>query len=221
MNSAEQIRVVVVDEHALVRAGLRALLLPATEVNVVAETADASAAVAMARQAQAQVMLVDRPAGGEDGAAVAALLRAASLRTHLLVLTVAGSPTRLESLIEAGACGYLTRTAVERDLLDAVRAVARGEVYRCPMALPLRGGDGADATAADAERRRFERLTEREREVLVCTAHGFTAPEIGARLNISPKTVDTYKQRIHEKLGLHHRTDYVQMVLRLRLMEAD
>jgi two-component system, NarL family, response regulator NreC len=134
---------------------------------------------------------------------------------------VAGSPSRLESLIEAGACGYLTRTAVERDLLDAVRAVARGEVYRCPMALPLRTGDGADATAADAERRRFERLTEREREVLVCTAHGFTAPEIGARLNISPKTVDTYKQRIHEKLGLHHRTDYVQMVLRLRLMETD
>jgi two-component system, NarL family, response regulator NreC len=221
MNSAEQIRVVVVDEHALVRAGLRALLLPAAEVNVVAETADASAAVAMARQAQAQVLLVDRPAGGEDGAAVAALLRAASLRTQLLLLTVAGSPSRLESLIEAGACGYLTRTAVERDLLDAVRAVARGEVYRCPMALPLRAGDGADATTADAERRRFERLTEREREVLVCTAHGFTAPEIGARLNISPKTVDTYKQRIHEKLGLHHRTDYVQMVLRLRLMEAD
>ena len=220
MNSAEQIRVVVVDEHALVRAGLRALLQSAAEVNVVAESADTSAAIAMARQSQAQVMLLDRPSGGEDGAEVARLLVAAELRTHLLVLTVAGSQSALESILLAGARGYLTRGAAAEDLIDAVRAVARGATYRCPMAVVPRGGESDPGTPADAELRRYHRLTDREREVLVCTAHGFTAPEIGARLNISPKTVDTYKQRIHEKLGLHHRAEYVRLAIRLRLMET-
>ncbi len=220
MNSAEQIRVVVVDEHALVRAGLRALLQPATEVNVVAELADASMALAAARQTQAQVMIIDRPSGGEDGMTIARLLRDAGLRTQLLVLTMAASQSALESLLLAGARGYLTRAAAERDLIEAVRTVARGTTYRCPTLAAPRGAEADVPTAADVERKRFDRLTEREREVLVCTAHGFTAPEIGARLNISPKTVDTYKQRIQEKLGLHHRQDYVRLALKLRLMET-
>ncbi len=220
MNSAEQIRVVVVDEHALVRAGLRSLLLVAAEVNVVAEAADASAALAMARQAQAQVLIIDRPAGGEDGAEVAQMLADAALRTHLLVLTVAGSHSTLEALLTAGARGYLTRAARDQDLIDAVRTVARGATYRCPMIAPTRSLEAELPTPAELELRRYNRLTDREREVLVCTAHGFSAPEIGAQLRISPKTVDTYKQRIHEKLGLHHRAEYVRLALRLRLMEA-
>lgn len=220
MNSAEQIRVVVVDEHALVRAGLRSLLQSAAEVNVVADSADSAAAIAMARQSQAQVMLLGRPAGGEEGALMAQMLLAAELRTHLLVLTLAASQSAYESLLLAGARGYLTRGAGEPDLIEAVRAVARGQVYRCPMAVAVRGGELDPGALADAELRRYHRLTDREREVLVCTAHGFTAPEIGARLNISPKTVDTYKQRIHEKLGLHHRAEYVRLAIRLRLMET-
>lgn len=220
LDPSEQIRVVVVDEHALVRAGLRALLQVAAEVSVVAETADAATALAKARQAQAQVMILDRAAGGEDGAAVARLLAEAGLKTHLLVLTVAASQTALETLLLAGASGYLTRAAAERDLIDAVRTVARGMTYRCPTTLAARGGESFTQSAAAIELQRYERLTEREREVLVCTAHGFTAPEIGARLNISPKTVDTYKQRIQEKLGLHHRAEYVRLALRLHLMET-
>jgi len=219
MKSAEQIRVVIVDEHALVRAGLRALLAQAPEVNVVGDAADASEGVALVRQTQAQVLLTDRPHGDEDGQAILELVTSAMIHTNLLVLTAVTSPASLESLLMAGARGYLTRTASEQDLVEAVRTVARGAQYRCPAAV-ARPSDTARIPVADAERRQFERLTERERDVLIGTAHGFTAPEIGSRLSISAKTVDTYKQRIQEKLGLHHRSDYVRLVLKLRLMEA-
>ena len=219
MNSAEQIRVVIVDEHALVRAGLRALLAGAAEVNVVADAAEASEAVALVRQTQAQVLITDRPLGDEDGQAIAELVTSAMIHTNLLVLTSASSPTTLESLLIAGARGYLTRTAGAHELVEAVRTVARGAQYRCPAGA-ARVSDAGRIPVADGERRQFERLTEREREVLIGTAHGYTAPEIGSRLSISAKTVDTYKQRIQEKLGLHHRSDYVRLVVKLRLMEA-
>ena len=219
MNSAEQIRVVIVDEHALVRAGLRALLTGAPEVNVVGDAADASEAVALVRQTQAQVLITDRPLGDEDGQAIAELVTSAMIHTNLLVLTSASSPTTLESLLIAGARGYLTRTAGAHELVEAVRTVARGAQYRCPAGA-ARVSDAGRIPVADGERRQFERLTEREREVLIGTAHGYTAPEIGSRLSISAKTVDTYKQRIQEKLGLHHRSDYVRLVVKLRLMEA-
>lgn len=215
MKSAEQIRVVLVDEHALVRAGLRSLLQAAGEVNVVGDVADACDAPALVRQTQAQVLIVDRPSGAEDSVTVVRMLASAAVKTNLLVLTMLGAPGALEGLLAAGARGYLTRSAVARDLIDAVRTVADGGIYRCPLVETPRSAD----PVVDVERRRFEKLTDREREVLVCTAHGFSAPEIGARLSISAKTVDTYKQRIHEKLGLHHRTDYVRMAVRLQLME--
>ena len=216
LNSAEQIRVVLVDEHALVRAGLRALLMAAIDVHVTGEAAELRDAIALVRQTQAHVLVVDRPSGGEDGATIAEFLAASPVRTSLLILTTLSAHGPLEALLMAGARGYLTRSAAEPELLEAVRAVAGGAMYRCPLVPTSR----ATEPAADMERRRFEKLTDREREVLVCTAHGYTAPEIGARLNISAKTVDTYKQRIHEKLGLQHRTEYVRMALRLHLMEA-
>jgi len=220
VNSADQLRVVVVDEHALVRAGFRALLQRADEINVVADVASASEGIALVRQTQAQVLLVDRPSGGEDGAAIAGLLASAMMHTNLLVITRMGSQASLESLLMAGARGYLTRAATERDLIEAVRSVARGALYRGPVLAAHRVTARPTASGQNTEREEFDRLTDREREVLLSTAHGYSAPEIGARLQISAKTVDTYKHRIHEKLGLHHRTDYVRLALKLRLMES-
>ena len=220
MNSAEQIRVVMVAEHALFRAGLREIVRDAPEVNVVADSADASEGVALVRQTQAQVLIVERPVGGEDAATVARMVSSAMIHTNLLVLTTLGSQVALESLLLAGVRGYLTRAATEPALLDAIRTVARGAQYRCRAHITLRQYDAPGPMVAEAERRQFERLTERERDVLVATAQGYTAPEIGARLHISAKTVDTYKQRIHDKLGLHHRTDYVRLAMKLHLMET-
>ena len=198
------------------RAGLRALLMSAIDIHVTGEAAELREAVGLVRQTQAHVLVAVRPSGGEDGGTIAEFLAASPVRTRLLIVTTLSAHGALEALLMAGARGYLTRAAAERELLEAVRAVAGGTMYRCPLVPPPR----AIEPALDVERRRFESLTDREREVLVCTAHGYTAPEIGARLNISAKTVDTYKQRIHEKLGLQHRTEYVRMALRLHLMES-
>lgn len=220
MNSAEQLRIVIVDEQALVRAGIRSLVQGASEMIVVAEAADASEGVAFVRQTQAQVLLVGRPAGGEDGASVALLVTQAMIHTNLLVLTPLQTPSALETLLMAGARGYLTRAAGVPELLEAIRTVARGSLFRCPTIAVARGRVAApDST--DQDRQRFERLTDREQEVLVCTAQGFSAPQIGARLQISAKTVDTYKHRIHEKLGLQQRSDYVRLAMRLHLLERE
>jgi two-component system, NarL family, response regulator NreC len=220
MHSSEVIRVVLVDEHALVRAGLRALLSHAPDMVVVAESGDAFDAATLARQTKAQVLILDRAIGGENGSTVARLLHTSECTARVLALTTVAAQSALDSLLLAGVGGYLTRGAVERDLADAVRVVARGGVYRCPVLTHVRHTELPATGVVDDDRRRFDSLTPREREVLVSTANGFSAPEIGVRLQISPKTVDTYKQRIHEKLGLHHRAEYVRLALRLGLLAS-
>ena len=109
----------------------------------------------------------------------------------------------------------------DRELLDAVRTVARGEVYVRPDAARILAKGYTRKDPLHEERTRFEKLTERERDVLRLTAQGFSAPEIGEKLFISPKTVDTYKQRIQDKLGLSHRHEYVQLALRLGLLTPE
>jgi len=111
--------------------------------------------------------------------------------------------------------------AADRELLDAVRTVARGEVYVRPDAARILAKGYTRKDPLHEERTRFEKLTERERDVLRLTAQGFSAPEIGEKLFISPKTVDTYKQRIQDKLGLSHRHEYVQLALRLGLLTPE
>jgi DNA-binding NarL/FixJ family response regulator len=126
----------------------------------------------------------------------------------------------LVSLLEAGAAGYLVKNAADRELADAVRAVASRDNYvQASAARALARQVSKRGEHAD-ERAQYQQLTERERDVLVHVAGGYSASEIGERLFISPKTVETYKQRITEKLGLSHRSDYVQFCLRLGLLKT-
>jgi DNA-binding NarL/FixJ family response regulator len=124
----------------------------------------------------------------------------------------------LVPLLEAGAAGYLVKSAADRELVDAVRAVAHGDVYVRPGAARVLAKNLMKRDPAATERERFDKLTQRERDVLRFVAQGYSAPEIGEKLFISPKTVDTYKQRIQEKLGFAHRSDYVQLALKLGLL---
>jgi two-component system response regulator NreC len=123
-------------------------------------------------------------------------------------------------MLEAGASGFLPKTAADRELLDAVRTVARGEIFVRPEAAKILAKGYQRKDPMHEDRTRYEKLTERERDVLRLTAHGYSAPEIGEKLFISPKTVDTYKARIQDKLGLSHRHEYVQFALRLGLLQA-
>jgi len=127
----------------------------------------------------------------------------------------------LVPVMEAGASGYVLKTEADRELVNAIRAVAHGDVYLRPSASRVLARRLVTKETEHSDHDRYARLTDRERAVLRLVGQGFSAPEIGDRLFISPKTVDTYKQRIHEKLGLAHRSQYVQFAFRLGLLATE
>lgn len=214
------IKVVLVDDHAVVRAGLKAVLGSAKDIQVVGEGSNGNDAIALAERLDPDVIIMDLSMGEKDGATATRELVAKGVRSKILILTMHAEDSYLVALLEAGAAGYLVKSAADRELIDAVRAVAAGDVYmQHSAARALANQIKKKATHAD-DRTRFDKLTERERAVLQLVAGGYSAPEIGEKLFISPKTVDTYKQRINEKLGFAHRSDYVDFALKLGLLAA-
>lgn len=215
---SDLIRVVLADDHTVVRAGLKAVLGTARDIDVVGEARDGREAVALVDRFKPDVVVMDLSMAGMDGTAATKEIVAKGVNTRVLILTMHPEEDYLVPLLEAGAAGYLVKSAADRELVDAVRAVAKGDVYVRPTAARVLAKGLTRKDPHQVDRERFEKLTERERDVLRLTAQGYSAPEIGERLFISPKTVDTYKQRINEKLGLSHRADYVQFALRLGLL---
>ncbi|HJP59324.1 MAG TPA: response regulator transcription factor [Gemmatimonadaceae bacterium] len=218
MSTDGLITVVLVDDHAVVRAGLKAVLSTAKDIKVIGEGSNGKDAISLAQRLDPDVIVMDLSMGEMDGAEATKELKAKDTRSKILILTMHAEDTYLVPLLEAGVSGYLVKSAADRELIDAVRAVAHGDVYMQPSAArALAQRIQRKAEHAD-ERTKFEKLTEREQNVLRYVARGFSAPEIGEKLFISPKTVDTYKQRINEKLGLTHRSDYVDFALKIGLL---
>lgn len=219
MSSDGVITVVLVDDHAVVRAGLKAVLSTAKDIKVIGEGANGKDAISLADRLDPDVIVMDLSMGEMDGAEATKELKTKDTRSKILILTMHAEDTYLVPLLEAGVSGYLVKSAADRELIDAVRAVAHGDVYMQPSAArALAQRIQRKAEHAD-ERTKFEKLTEREQNVLRYVARGYSAPEIGEKLFISPKTVDTYKQRINEKLGLTHRSDYVDFALKIGLLQ--
>ena len=144
----------------------------------------------------------------------------APLGTRVLVLTMHGEEEHLLPVLEAGGSGYVNKRGADEELIEAIRTVARGDVFLYPNAakLLLQGFRGKGSRG---EQDPLEKLTERELEVLGYTAEGYSSAEIGKKLFISPKTVDTYRSRIMEKLGLHHRSELVRFALQQGLLKAE
>ncbi len=212
------IKVVLVDDHAVVRAGLKAVLGSAKDIQVIGEGANGKDAISLAQRLDPDVIVMDLSMGEMDGVEATKELVGSKARARILILTMHAEDSYLVPLLEAGANGYLVKSAADRELIDAVRAVAAGDVYMQPSAArALAQRIQRKAEHAD-ERTKYDKLTEREQNVLRYVARGYSAPEIGEKLFISPKTVDTYKQRINEKLGLAHRSDYVDFALKIGLL---
>jgi DNA-binding NarL/FixJ family response regulator len=225
------IRVILVDDHQIVRSGLKAVLSTAKDITVVGEGGSGKDALALAERLDPHVIVMDLSMPDMDGlTATRALQKVNATRVQrpdeptsrrVLVLTMHTEDEHLVALLEAGAGGYLLKSVADRELVDAVRTVAAGDVYVQPTAARALARGLAKRDGNAEERTRFEKLTDREQVVLRMVAEGYTAPEIGEHLTISPKTVDTYKQRIGEKLGLTHRTDYVKFALKLGLLKNE
>jgi DNA-binding NarL/FixJ family response regulator len=216
--TGDVIRVILADDHAVVRAGLRAVLGVAKDIEVIGEAKNGREAVTMTERYKPDVVVMDLGMPDLDGTAATKEIVAKELPARVLVLTMHAEDDYLVPLMEAGASGYLVKSAADRELVDAVRAVAHGDVYVRPTAARVLAKNLTKKDPAALERERVEKLTQRERDVLRYVAQGYSAPEIGEKLFISPKTVDTYKQRIQEKLGFSHRSDYVQLALKLGIL---
>ena len=215
----EPIRVVLVDDHALLRAGLRALLHGRADISVVGEASGGREAVALATRMRPDVVIMDLDMPEGDGLTATRTLRDAAPGTRVLILSMHGEREKLLAALAAGARGYLSKSSADCDLVDAIRVVASGEVYVRPsVANALAAAASECAPTRDDARARLERLSAREQAVVSLTAEGFNGPEIGRQLGITAKTVDTYKQRIEEKLGLSHRTHYVRFALQAELL---
>ena len=206
--------VLIADDHQVVVEALRNLIDTQPDLRVVATANDASSALERARTTGPDVAIVDvaMPEGG--GFELVRRLREIALPTRVVILTMYADDRYVLEAVRLGVFGYVVKRAGGNELLDAVRAAARGEPHFPPSALRL-----LVARERDPGERRPE-LSAREREVLRYTARGFSNQEIAARLYISPKTVDTYRARIMSKLDLHRRSDLVEYALRTGLIEV-
>jgi DNA-binding NarL/FixJ family response regulator len=217
----EAIRVLLVDDHSVVRAGLKAVLSATPDITVVGEAANGREAVVEVQRLKPDIVVMDLSMPGVDGIAATKEIVAGNTGARVLVLSMHAEEDYLVPAMEAGASGYLVKTDADRDLVNAIRSIAHGEVYVQSTAARILAKRLTAKSPAANERERYEKLTGRERDVLRRVALGYSAPEIGAQLQISPKTVDTYKQRIQEKVELTHRSHYVQFALKLGLLAAE
>ncbi|TCU86084.1 LuxR family two component transcriptional regulator [Curtobacterium sp. PhB191] len=207
------IRVVVADDHPIVRSGIVALLQDADDIDVVGQASDGRAAVSVVLAERPDVVLMDLRMPELDGDAATAEILAAEPGVRVLILTTYESDDQILAAIEAGATGYLLKAAPESEILAGVRATARGETALAPSAAAalVRRATGSSAVAGPS-------LTPRELEVLQLVAQGNSNPAIGRALFLSETTVKTHLGHVFEKLGVNDRTRAVTRAMELRLL---
>jgi len=213
----KKIRVLIVDDHAIVREGVRMILSAHPDIQVVGEAGSGEQAVAMAQTLHPNVVVMDISMPGMNGIEATQQIRQRTSDVNVLALTMHEDDHYVFQLLKAGAAGYVLKRAAATDLVDAVRASHRGEAFLYPSVVTdyLRRVEQGEAS-----RKPYDGLTGREREVLALIAEGHTNQEIAGRLFISIKTVQTHRAHIFEKLGLHDRTELVRYAIRVGLIDA-
>ena len=211
--SNDMIRVLLVDDHGIVREGLRLLLRSAPDITLVGDAENGVSALSLAQQLSPNVVILDLDMPGGDGATALRAIQEKVPSVRVLILTMHAEHERLLPLLEAGARGYLSKAAASVDLIEAIRVVAAGDVYVRPAAARLLAAAIVPQRADETARSRFRTLSDREKTVLRSVAQGYSGAEIARELGISSKTVDAYKRRVEEKLGFRHRTDYVRFAI--------
>jgi DNA-binding NarL/FixJ family response regulator len=207
---SRKLRLLLVDDHAVVREGLRALLGNDERFEIVGEAADGMSALSLSQHLHPDVVVMDVSLPGMNGAQVTRRLKEVMPDVRTLALTVHEEGGYLRSLMDAGASGYVLKRSAASELLRAVEVVGEGGTYldsSIAGQLVSRLGSRKAALAPSSA------LSEREREVVRLVAHGYSNKEIAAKLDVSVKTVETYRYRATEKLGLHSRADLVRYAL--------
>ncbi len=210
----------LVDDHAVLRAGLRALINAESDMEVVGEAGNGEDAIARARELRPDVVVMDIAMPRLNGLEATKRIVELGLPTKVLVLTMHSEEQDLTQVLQSGGMGYVLKRSADTELMEAIRTVNRGEAFLYPSATRLLVEDYLGKIKGNQERDSYGELTEREREVLKLTVEGFSNQEIADKLIISPKTVDTYRARIMEKLNLHHRSELIRYALKKGLLRA-
>lgn len=212
-----KIKILVVDDHAILRDGIRALLALQDDIEIVGEAAEGKEAIEKARELEPDVIVMDLAMPGMDGLEATRRIRKKNPSVRVLVLTQHDSKEYILSAIKAGATGYIPKRALGSELITGIRTVCQGDSFLYPSAAAALIEDYRQ----QAEGEPYDRLTEREREILKLIAEGYTSRIIANMLFISLKTVLNHRMKIMEKLDLHNRTELIKYAMRKGLVSMD
>lgn len=211
-----KIRVLLVDDHPIVSAGLRTLLEQEADITVVGIAGDGLEAVALSGSLRPDVVVLDLAMPRMNGLEALQRISEKYPDVQVLVLTMHNRPQYLKKVLRSGGAGFVLKSGADEDLIVAIRTVYRGNTFLYPDAVQtiLRHSDNELLESEET----LEKLSPREKQVFKLTALGYSSREIAEQLYLSPKTVDTYRQRVMEKLNLHHRAELVRFALKVGLI---
>ena len=210
----KKIRVLIADDHTLVRDGIRSLLALTADIEIVGEAADGREAVEKVRQLMPDIVLMDLAMPTMGGLEAARRVRKEFPATKVLVLTQYDDSEYVIPVIEAGARGFVSKMSSSSELASAIQAVYRGESFLSPSAAAALIDECQQITTLKGEKDPYQLLTDREKEVFKLIAEGHTAREIADLLVVSPKTVDWYKTSLMKKLNIHNKIDLIKFAIR-------
>lgn len=213
------IHVLLTDDHTILRAGLKVMLNAQTDIEVVGEAQNGRQALIEAQRLQPDIVLMDIAMPDMNGIEATRLLRKQLPDVKVLILTMHENDEYVFQALRAGASGYMMKEAAATDLIAALRIVHGGHFYLSPPVQSLMVSDYLQRVRTGGEKDSYSCLTEREREILKLVAEGLTNNQIAERLVISPKTVDTHRTHIMDKLDLHSRAELVKYAIRHGLLE--
>jgi len=217
---SKKIRLMLVDDHDMVRAGLRALLKGHAEMEVVGEAADGEQAIGLAKTLAPDVVLMDIALPGMNGIEATRRIRAENPEVQVLVVTAHDSPEYFFELMKAEAVGYVLKEATPADLYTAIRAAYRGQAYFYPsIARYLLNDYLRRVRSGHEDRVHYDGLTDREREILRLIANGHSNREIAEMLVISVNTAEAHRGHIMQKLNLHTRAELVRYAIKSGLID--
>ncbi len=207
-----KIRLLLVEDHEIVRAGLRMLFMAEDDMQIVGEADDAEQALHLVSEVEPDLVLMDVALPGMSGIEATRRIKEAKPEVAVLALTMHEDEQYFFEMLNAGASGYMPKRAAPDDLVSAIRVVSRGEVYLYPTLAKLLVKDFVERTETDPEKV-TDILTPREREVLTYIAEGYTNRQIAEALTISHKTVDRHRENIMRKLNMHNRVELVKYAI--------
>ena len=216
--SPNKITILLVDDHKMLRDGLKALLESEEDMQVIGEADTGEQAIRLGVELEPDIIVMDLGLPDMNGVSAIRAIREENRKSQIIVLSMYAHKEVVMQSIEAGCAGYVPKSSAHTDLLEAIHTVLEGKRFLHPTAATALV---ESITTDQPLEGKFESLSKREQEVLQLTAKGFNSREIGEQLYLSAKTIETYRQRAMQKLNLQHRSDLVDFALKIGLLNED